>query len=188
MFNELLGQLTGANQVNQISQTLGAEPSMVNSAIQMALPTIIGAMANNASNPQVTNAITQDNGGILDNLGGFLGNPTQAANVGGGLLGSLLGNNQGQVASQISQQSGLNMGQTAGLLTMLAPIVLGYLGRQQTNQNLDAGGIGSMLNGYNQQAQQSPMGGMMGAMLDRNNDGSVVDDLASMAMGYFSKR
>jgi hypothetical protein len=187
---DLLGQRQGSEAVSQISNQIGADQGSVNSAIGMALPMIVGALANNAQQPQVQQQIIQNDGGILDNLGGFLGNPTQAAGMGGNILGMLLGGGQQTAAaSQISQQSGLNMGQVASLLTMLAPIVMAYFGRQQTQQDLNGDGIADYLQQQNQQIQQqSPFGGMFGNLLDRNNDGSSMDDLAGLAMNYLGRR
>ena len=42
---DLLGQQQGDETLGQISQQIGAEPSMTNSAIQMALPMLINALA-----------------------------------------------------------------------------------------------------------------------------------------------
>lgn len=187
---DLLGQDQGNDAVNQMSNQLGAQPSAVTSAISMALPMIVGAMANRSSQPQLTNEIVNNDGSILDNLGGFLGNSSQIQNSGGGLLGTLLGGNQTAAAQQISNQSGLNMGQVASLLMMLAPIVMGYFGRQQSNGNLDAGGIGAMLGQQQQQIQQQQpgMAGMLGGLLDRNNDGSSMDDLMGLAGQFLNRR
>lgn len=195
---ELLGQQQGSQAVDQISQQVGAEPSLVNSAIQMALPAILGGLANNASTPQgaesLNNALERDHsdGGILGNLGGlgsliFGGQQTPQTNA-GGILGHILGGSQGQVAQQVSNQTGLNTGQVAQILMMLAPIVMGYLGRQKQQNNLDAGGLSDMLGQQNQQIQQqAPQGGFLSNMLDRDGDGSSMDDIASMAMNYFNK-
>jgi len=199
---DLLGQQQGSQAVEQISQNVGADQSAVNSAIQMALPAILGGLANNAANPagaqSLNNALEQDHdGSVLDNLGGLGGlifggnqqqaNPAPQVNA-GGILGHIFGNNQGQVAQQISNQSGLNMGQTAQILMMLAPIVMGYLSRQKQQQNLDAGGLSNWLGGQQQQIQQSPQGGFLNSMLDRDGDGNTMDDIASMAMNYMTNR
>ncbi|HEX9961946.1 MAG TPA: DUF937 domain-containing protein [Pyrinomonadaceae bacterium] len=199
---DLLGQQQGGQAVDEISQNVGAEPSAVNSAIQMALPAILGGLAKNAANPEgaqsLNNALEQDHdGSILNNLGGlgsliFGGNQQQAApsrqTDAGGILGHVFGNNQGQVAQQISNQSGLNAGQVAQILMMLAPIVMGYLSKQKQEQNLDAGGLSNWLGGQQQQIQQSPQGGFLERMLDRDGDGSSMDDIASMAMNYMTNR
>ena len=194
---DLLGQQQGSEAVGQISQQIGADPSAVQSAIGMALPAILGGLAQKAQQPEtapmIASAITQEQGGFLDNIGGMLGGGSGAGGVNpmlsAGILGTIFGNNQTQIANQIGQQSGLNTGQVASILMMLAPIVLGYLGRRQTEQGLDQGGIVDMLGGYGQQAQQQPQsGGWLSGMLDSNRNGSSMDELAAMAMQYMGRR
>ena len=200
---DLLGQQQGNEAVNQMSQQVGAQPSLVNSAIQMALPMILNQMANNTSTPQgaesLNNALEQNHsgGGLLDNLGGLgsliFGGQQEQQTVpkeadGGGILGHIFGNNQGQVAEKVSNNTGLGVGQVAQILMMLAPIVMGYLGRQKQEQNLDAGGLQNMLGQQQQQIQQSPQGGFLNSMLDRDGDGSSMDDIASMAFKYMTNR
>lgn len=195
--DQLLGQEQGNAALNEISNNVGAEPSLVNSAIQMALPAIIGGLANNAASPQgaesLNNALDQHDGSVLDNLGGLgsliFGQQQQAAPPppqynAGGILGHIFGSNQGQVAQQVSNQTGLGMGQVAQILMFLAPIVMGYLGKQKQTQGIDAGGLGGLLGGLTGQQQQSSgnsMMDMLSGMLDSDRDGSALDDIASMA-------
>ncbi len=199
---DLLGQQQGTQAVDQISQQVGAQPSLVNSAIQMALPMILNQMANNASSPQgaesLNNALERDHagGGILDNLGGlgsliFGGGQQQSVPKqadAGGILGHIFGGNQSQVTQQVSQQSGLGIGQVAQILMFLAPIVMGYLGKQKQENNLDAGGLQSMLGQQQQQIQQAPQGSFIERMLDQDGDGSAMDDIASMAFKYMTNK
>ena len=198
---ELLGQQQGSQAVDQISQTVGAEPNMVNTGIQMALPALINGLANNAATPQgaenLNNALDQHDGGILDNLGGLGslagaifggGQPASPQLNAGGILGHILGGSQGQVTQQISNESGLGMGQVAQILMLLAPLVMAYLGRQKQQNNLDAGGLSEVLGQQQQQIQQSPQGGFLQNMLDSDNDGSITDDIASMAFKYMTNR
>ncbi len=200
--DQLLGQEQGDTALQEISNNVGAEPSLVNSAIQMALPAILGGLSRNAATPEgaenLNNALEQHDGGILDNLGGLgsmiFGGQQQATPPppqydSGGILGHILGNSQGQVAQQVSQQTGLGLGQVAQILMMLAPIVMGYLGKQKQSQGIDAGGLGGLLGGLlgggaqPQQPQSSgnPMMDMISGMLDSDHDGSAMDDIASMA-------
>jgi hypothetical protein len=206
---DLLGQQQGTEAVEQISQNVGAEPSAVNTAIQAALPVILGSLANNASTPQgaesLSNALEQDHsdGGVLGNLGGLGGlifggqqtPPPRQADA-GGILGHIFGDRQGQVAQEVSNQSGLNIGQVAQILMMLAPIVMSYLGRQKQEQNVGSDGLGGLLGGLlggGQQAAAAPSSGnamidMATSALDRDGDGSSLDDIASMAFNYLNKR
>ncbi len=204
---DLLGQEQGTQAVDQISQNVGAESSMVNSAIQAALPMILGGLANNAATPtgaeSLNSALDRDHdGGLLGNLGG-LGSmifgrqqaapPPRQADA-GGILGHIFGNNQGQVAQEVSNKSGLSISQVAPILMMLAPIVMSYLGQQKQQQNVGADGLGGLLGGLlgggqAQAAPQSsgnPMMDMASNMLDSDRDGSAMDDIASVAFKYMT--
>ncbi len=190
---DLLGQQQGNEVVNQMSNNLGANNSAVSSAIQMALPMILSGLASRAAQPQgaqeLNKALQQDhNGDILNDLGGYVSNPN--SNDGLGILGHIFGGNQGAVAQQVSQNSGLNIGQTAQLLITLAPIIMGFLGKKQQQQGLDADGLSSLLQGQQQQMQSSgnPMMDMVSSFLDKNHDGSAMDDLATMASSYMQNR
>ncbi len=206
---DLLGQDQGNAALGEISNTVGAEPSLVNSAIQMALPAIIGGLANNAADPQGAQSLDQalerdHDGSILGNLGGLgsmiLGQlqtpePTPKQLDAGGILGHILGNNQGPVVEQVSNNTGLNMGQVAQILMMLAPLVMGYLGQQKQQQGIGADGLGGLLGGLlggqSAAAPQSSGNAMMdmaSSMLDSDRDGSAMDDIASMALNYLTKR
>src|SRR5690349_6285329 len=196
---DLLGQQQGSEAVEQISGQVGAEPSAVNTEIQAALPAILGGLANNASTPEgaqsLDNALANDHdGSILGNLGGLgslildQSTPTPRQADAGGILGHILGGSQGQVAQDVSQKSGLGMGQVAQILMMLAPIVMGYLGQQKRQQNVGADGLGGLLGGIlggalgGQQAAAAPSSGnvvvdMASSMLDSDRDGSALDDI-----------
>ena len=197
---DLLGKQQGNQAVDQISQMLGSNQTATNSAIQMALPMILSGLANQASTPQgaesLNKAIEQDHsGGLLDNLMGYLGGgmsqpqETSRQTDGIGILGHIFGQKQGAVAQEVSKNTGLDVGQVAKLLITLAPIVMGYLGKQKQEQNLGADGLSSMLQNQQQQMQSSgnPMMDMVSGMLDRDGDGSAMDDLAGMAANYFRK-
>lgn len=205
---DLLGQEQGTQAVEQISQNVGAEPSLVNSAIQAALPALINGLSNNASTPEGAEALNNtldqhhSDGGVLGNLGGlasmiFGGGdqaPAPQADA-GGILGHILGSNQGAVAQDVSQKTGLGTGQVAQILMFLAPIVMGYLGKQKQEQGVGAQGIGGLLGGLLGGAQQAapqssgnPVLDMASSVLDRDHDGSAMDDIASMAFKYMTNK
>ncbi|NNE66818.1 MAG: DUF937 domain-containing protein [Pyrinomonadaceae bacterium] len=197
---DLLGQQTGGEAIGQISANLGADQSTVNNAVQMALPVILQGLANNVQSPQgaqsLDSALANDHtGGLLNNLTDFLSGgvpaPEQAtrATNGSGILEHILGTNKGTAAQEISNKTGLDMGQVANLLITLAPIVMAYLGKQKQQNDLDAGGVSDLILGQQKQAQSTgnPMIDMASRMLDSDGDGSALDDLAAMAAGYFMK-
>ena len=203
---DLLGQEQGNQAVEQISQNVGADSSAVNSAIQVALPMILNGIASNASTPQgaqsLDTALARDHdGSLLNNLGG-LGDmifgsqqaaPPKEADA-GGILGHIFGTNQGQVAQEVSNQTGLGMGQVAQILMMLAPVVMSYLGQQKQQQGIGADALGGLLGGllggaqHQQQSSGNAMIDIASSMLDSDRDGSAMDDIASMAYKYMTNR
>ena len=197
----LQGQLS-EGLVDQLSQQLGgADKQQTASAASGILSTLMSAMAKNAATPDgasaLANALDNDHdGGILDNLTEILGGNAQPQNTratnGAGILKHVLGGKQSGAIDMISQMSGLSSGNTGNLMTMLAPMVMGMLGKQKRAQNLDGGGIADFLSkSVNSATNQRQEMGLIGKLLDQDGDGSVMDDIAGMGMnilGNFFKK
>jgi len=141
-------QHLGPDTIQQISEAIGADPSATNSAISMALPALIGGLSHNASQPQGAAALDQaldaHDGSILGNLGGILGGGG-GGGIGGAILGHIFGSKRPDVETGVSRASGLNAGQVAQLLMMLAPIVMGALGRMKRQGGVDASNLPHVL-------------------------------------------
>ncbi|HEY6046651.1 MAG TPA: DUF937 domain-containing protein [Pyrinomonadaceae bacterium] len=183
-------QLAGAAS-RQIAARLGISESTANMAVQIAVPLVVAALARNASNPQgsqqLHQAIAEDHdGSILDNLSGYLQNPEQAN--GAGILGHVLGDQRSSVENNVAQATGMDQSSAGSLMEIVAPLVMGALGKTQQQNGLDPSGLAGYL-GEQQQEQAATPGimGMVNSMLDSNQDGSVTDDLARMAGGLFNK-
>jgi hypothetical protein len=191
---DMLQQRLGGEAVQQISQRLGTDPATTQSAIAAALPMLVGGLAKNAQDPagagSLSNALQKDHdGSILDNVAGYLGESQPGAD-GAGILGHIFGGHTGAVEQGVSQVSGMEPGKTSALLSMLAPLVMGALGRSARERGLDPGGLASMLGGEREHAAQRAPGGLMGmlsGLLDKNHDGSVVDDIGGMLGSRFGR-
>lgn len=189
---DMLSQQLGGDATAQISRQLGTDETTTNKAIAGALPMLIGALARNAAKPEgagsLAGALERDHdGSVLDDLSGFLKNPEQGS--GDGILRHTLGGKRGAVEHQINRASGLESGAVSKLLPMLAPLVMGALGKAQRQGGLDAGGLASMLEGERQAADRSlgQLGGL-GALLDSDADGDVdAGDVAKVGMGLLGK-
>jgi hypothetical protein len=187
---QMITQQLSGGAVRTIAQRFGVSESQANAAVQIGVPLILTAMARNASQPQgaesLHQAINNDHdGSIFNNLMGYLGNP-QSAN-GAGILGHVFGPQQPTIENNLAQATGMDQTSAGGLLATIAPMVMGAVGQTQQQNGLDASGLSNLLNSQQQQAQANAPGvmGMLGSMLDQNQDGSAVDDLQRMAANFF---
>ena len=57
------------------------------------------------------------------------------------------------------------------LLAMLAPIVMGIIGRQARSGNMDSGALAGMLRKERQSMEKHATGGLLGGLLDQDGDG-----------------
>lgn len=196
--SELLNSAAGQQIVSNISSQFGLDESQATSAVQAAVPMILGGLGRNAQTPEGAEALnnaleSKHDGSVLDNIQGFFGNSEAAQQDGSGILGHIFGNQVEQVQSGVSQSSGISMQKIGPIIAMLAPIVLGYLSKQKQNNGVtNSGGLGDLIGGLagslggGGQAQSQGGGGLIGMVtgfLDKNNDGNVIDDI----MGMFKK-
>ncbi|MES1242229.1 MAG: DUF937 domain-containing protein [Acidobacteriota bacterium] len=188
-------QISGP-RLTQLSQQLGISEQQTQQALPAALAALTGAMAQNAAQPQgaqqLSNALAKDHdGSLLDSLDGFLGGSGSGAlgAAGAAILGHVFGGRQPQVTGNLGRSTGLDPATMGRLLSMLAPIVLAYLGRRQQQQGLDPGGLSDVLNGERRHAEAHPQARSgLGSLLDRDGDGQILDDLADLAGGFLGGR
>ena len=206
---EILARQMDGQTVNRLSQQIGAPPQQTQAAVAGIAQTLLGAMARNVQRDpgqaqRIERALDRDNhAALLDNLGALLGggmsggagNYSRAMN-GMGILQHILGNRTGRVADQVSKSSGLDPARVGQLMIMLAPLIMGALGRsrQQAPAGARAGGgggiadiLGAVLGGGGlfggpaPAPQQRPSANRwLDAVLDRDGDGNSGDDLARM--------
>lgn len=185
MLDMLQQRLGNPAAVRQIGAQLGTDDGTTRTAIAAALPMIVGALARNAQDPAQAGALSntlnrKHDGSILTDVTSHLGQ--QQFPDGEGILGHVLGARKTSVATGLGQVAGLDASKAGMLLSMLAPLVMGALGKAQREGGLDAGGLAGMLGGERKQATDAAPGvmGMLATFLDRDGDGSVMDDIGGM--------
>jgi len=185
----------GKQLISGVAGQTGQPESQTGDVLSMAMPLLLGAMKKNVSTPQgaqgLMNALSnKHDGSILNDLGGLFGGGVDEAvtNDGAGILGHLFGGKQSNVENALSQKSGMDAGAIANILKIAAPIVMGFIGKETKQNNVqDAsamnGLLGSMLGGQPQQNQS-----LITTLLDADGDGSILDDVAGMVMGGGQKK
>ena len=189
---DLLSSPMGKQLISGVAGQTGQSTDQTGSVLSMALPVLMGAMKKNASTPEGAQGLMsalsgKHDGGILDNLGGLFGGGVDQSVMddGAGILKHVLGGKQPQVENALSSKSGMDAGTIGTILKVAAPLLMGYLGKQTRQNNVsDSNGIGDLLGGLmggGQAANQQQS--LIESFLDSDGDGSILDDVAAMALG-----
>ena len=170
----------GPETIQRLSTQIGTDSAATSDAISMALPILLGGLSKNAANAEgsaaLDTALDAHDGSILDNLGGLL-----SGGVGAAILGHILGKRRGAVQEGVGRATGLNAQQVSQLLALLAPIVMGVLGRMKREQNIKADELPLVLGQANlDMARQSTAVGGLSRIFDSNQDGEIADDIARL--------
>lgn len=188
---DVLNSDLGKTIISGVSGSTGTDQNKTSSVLTMALPVLMKAMERNASTPEGAEGLMgalkgKHDGSILDNLEGLFGGGVDEniKNDGAKILGHVLGNKQQGVEKVIGQKSGLDIGSVANILKVAAPLLMGVLGKQATqnkvsSQNELGGLLGGLLGGNETKTEQ----GFLEQILDADGDGSIIDDVAGMVLG-----
>ncbi|CAM1367198.1 conserved hypothetical protein [Tenacibaculum litoreum] len=187
---DLLNSDTGKAIISGVAGSTGQDTNKTSSVLTMALPVLMKAMQRNAATPQgaesLKSALNKHDGGILDNLGDLFngGVNSDVLQDGNKILGHVLGSKQQGVEKVIGQKAGMDTSAVADILKTAAPILMGLLGKQSRQENINSAGdlnglLGGLLGGNSAQKEQS----FLEQILDADGDGSIVDDVAGMILG-----
>ena len=159
----------------------------------MALPALLKALSSNADTndgaESLAGALDQHRGDQVDDIKEYLRNVD--AEDGAKILNHILGNKNQSVQNKLAKQSGLEKSQVSGLLSQIAPLLLGSLGQQKEKEKLDASGIAgllSQLTGSGGQSAGNGIMGLVGNLLDTDNDGDIVDNLGGIFGSLFKAK
>ena len=189
---DLLSSPMGKQLISGVAGQTGNSTDQTGSVLTMALPLLMGAMKKNASTPEGAQGLmsalsNKHDGGILSDLGSLFGGGVDQSvkDDGAGILGHVLGGKQTQVENALSQKSGMDASTIATILQVAAPILMGMIGQQKQKQNVnDASGMQSLLGGMMGGGKQADkQQSLIESFLDSNGDGSILDDVASLALG-----
>jgi hypothetical protein len=166
--------------VRQIGSQLGLDDAQTASALAALVPAVSAGLRQNVQSPDGL-------GGLVSALSGgshqrYIDDPTALADPGAvadgnGILGHVLGNKEvsRQVAARAGAQTGLGPEVMKRMLPLVAALVMGAMSRQA------AAGGSSLTTGAGGLLE------MLGGALDRNRDGSALDDIAGIIGRTFGR-
>ena len=177
----LLGSLTSSSSLNVLSQNTGTSSQQTASLLNSAVPTLLGALTNNASSAEGAQS-------LLNALGQHTETSSMAqqlanadTNDGNLIIQHILGNNTGNVVQSLAGQSGASENQVSSLLSTIAPALMSGLSAATTQAHTNTSGSGldfsSLLTSFsgaeNEPNEQESSGGLLGSLFGGgSNSGS----------------
>jgi len=173
----ILDQLSGA-AAEKIGAQNGLDGAKTNSAMDSALTAILSGLQQEATSKKraskLDTAVAADHdGSILEDLVGAVGSDTTKLD-GAKILGHIFGSKSGEVADEVAKDSGVSTSAAGDILTTLAPIVLGQLGKSKKSGGLDAGGLINILLGQKSGQGDSGLGDIVSGMAGKKNAGLMA--------------
>ena len=184
------GYLTNAI-ADKLATKLGIAPATARSLVNKAVPLFLGSMAKNAGQDQsaaegLFGAITKDHdGSIFANLEDVIANPKNAK--GDKILSHVFGSNEGNIEKALAASEGVDTAQAKDLMQSLAPMVMGALGKEQSEKHLEADHLSKMFAEEQRQVQAQKANNPLLSLIDKEGDG-VADDLLNMGMSFLKNR
>ena len=207
---DLVADQLDSNHVEEMSRAIGADTQQTKTALGALLPTMIGALASNSAETDGENRMHQalirdHDGSILEHLGELFSEGKQVpessginpkTTMGESILEHIFGGQKPKVEERVGSASGLSSGQVIKLMMMVAPLLMGVLGRKQKQDDLSPGGLGDLLRQNERRmesqiqsrdqpsTQASEGGSLLGRMLDRDGDGDFdMMDMVKIGTG-----
>jgi len=140
--------------IRKASSFVGESESVTQKAMTGIVPTLIAALANQASTTAGAEKLSRVldtgkyDGSALNNLGTLFsgGETTQkAVTEGKDILSTLFGNKTDGLIDQIARFAGLRLGSASSLLALVVPLILNLLGRQRATIGQSPAALASLL-------------------------------------------
>lgn len=172
----ILDMIGGQNSaaVQQLAAQFGLRPEQAQAAMSVLLPLVTAGVQREAQ--------TKGTDGLAAALAKgqhekYLSEPAALADPatvtdGNAILGHIFGSKDvsRQVATNAAQKTGIDPALLKKMLPVVAAIAMGAIARRSKSAG-PAAGAGAGAGG---------LGGILGSLLDRDRDGSVIDDLGGM--------
>ena len=178
----LTEQLNSRDTLSTIGKSVGVQPAKVKKVTELGMPALIDALQQNISTESgaksLSKALDEHKDDNVGDLGGFLSNVD--TEDGAKILQHIFGGKNKKVQSNIAKQAGLKTDQVAGILSQLAPVLLGALGNEKKDKGLGTSGISDLLDILSGNISGDGLMKIATNILDADKDGSIADDVGGI--------
>lgn len=193
---ELITGNAGNQVASQAENKFGISKNQIIALLAVAAPLVISYLRKKSQeDPNEAEAL--NNALDKDHDGSILDNPAQVESrlqEGGSILDHIFGGQKAQVENQLSQNTGISMDKIGPVLAMLAPLIMGYIGKEKQSNGVNSGGglgdlLGGILGGAQNQAQaepSNPLNDILGSVLgggSQQSSGNPLNDILGSVLG-----
>ncbi|KPH12332.1 DUF937 domain-containing protein [Chryseobacterium sp. ERMR1:04] len=191
---DLLTGNTGNEVAQQAENKFGISKNQIIALLAVAAPLVISYLRNKSQDAKeaeaLNSALDKDHDGSILNDASQL---EARQSEGGSILNHVFGGDKENVENQLSQNTGISIDKIGPILAMLAPVIMGYIGKEKQQSNVGAGGLGDLLGGIlgnaSNQAQtqsSSPLNDILGSVLGNGqsqSSGNPLNDILGSVLG-----
>lgn len=192
---DLITGNAGTQVAEQAENKFGIQKNQVIALLAVAAPLVISYLRNKSQDANEAEALNQALD--RDHDGSVLNDPSQLEarqQEGGSILDHIFGGQKAQVENSLSEQTGISMNKIGPILGMLAPLIMGYIGREKQSNGVNSGGLGDLLGGIlggaQNQAQAQPsnpindiLGQVLGGGQQQQSSGNPLNDILGQVLG-----
>jgi OmpA-OmpF porin, OOP family len=166
---DIIKSQIGGELIEKAANFVGEEGSVTKKALELIMPSILGGITQQAKEPINAEALLNNikggghDGSIFDTVGNLLGggSATQGfLDSGESIVDGLFGNKTSGIVDWIAAFTGIKTGSASGLMNMIAPLVMGAIGKQVVGGNLGVSGLTSLLDGQSSIIQKALPAGL----------------------------
>lgn len=183
---DILNTSVGEDFIAKASKNTDENKDNISAALGMALPILVGAMKKNIKSgtgeESLNKALNNNKHGdaLLDNIKSV--DSSNMSAEGEKILGHLLGGKQDMISKTIGSTLNMNESSVSSIIKMAAPLLMSVLASQKRKDNVPSSGLGTLLDSV-MGSSGAHDASLIEKLLDRDGDGSVIDDVSGMIFG-----
>ena len=193
---DLITGNAGTQVASQAENKFGISKNQVIALMAVAAPLVISYLRKKSQDdPNEAEAL--NNALDKDHDGSILDDPSQVEarqQEGGSILDHIFGGQKSQVENQLSQNTGISMDKIGPILAMIAPLIMGFIGKEKQSSGINSGGglgdlLAGILGGAHNQAQNepaNPLNDILGSVLgggSSQSTGNPLNDILGGVLG-----
>src|SRR5690606_10811044 len=185
----------GNHAVQQAENKFGISKNQVIALLAVSAPLVISYLRKKSQDSKEADAL--NNALDRDHNGSILNDPSQIEarqQEGSSILDHIFGGSKANVENQLSQNTGISMDKIGPVLAMIAPLIMGFIGKEKQSSGVNSGGglgdlLGGILGGAQNQAQaepSNPLNDILGSVLGGGNSqsaGNPLNDILGSVLG-----